>query len=489
MIRKSAYWLFKIFSTIVYLAIVVLTTLVLGAAWAKRSGPELQDWHRVVLESEYSRSDESEEFTFKHYLEREEALFSELADKLDYPAPADRPDYVNRYAVGSIAHPVRDDRNWNRTAEWMPEGAIRGAVLMLHGMTDSPYSMRHLAKIFRDQGFYVLNMRMPAHGTAPSELARVEWRTWMAAVRLGASHAREQATADKPFWIVGYSNGAALAIKHTLDLIEQGGTPPDQLVLLSPMIGVSGLARITRYFYWLGKLNFFEKSLWLDVLPEYDPHKYNSFPMNAPTQSLGLTRSINAQLQKLQSNGALKNMPPVLSFQSLVDSTVNTRAIGRDLYDRLPDNGSELVIFDVNRAGWLDGFVKPGANRLLEDLTSSQQYDYDITLITNRTETSSEVREINKAAGESELKEQDLPMAWPEEFYSLSHVALPFPPHDPVYGYRAVTEKHGFPRLGAVRLRGESGALDLPPSLFTRARSNPFYEYLQQRLEHLATAQ
>jgi hypothetical protein len=40
-------------------------------------------------------------------------------------------------------------------------------------------------------------------------------------------------------------------------------------------------------------------------------------------------------------------------FQSVIDFTVSTPAIVRRLYASLPDNGSELVLFDVNRrAAW-----------------------------------------------------------------------------------------------------------------------------------------
>ena len=40
---------------------------------------------------------------------------------------------------------------------------------------------------------------------------------------------------------------------------------------------------------------------------------------------------------------------PILTFQSVVDFTVSTRAIVNALYVNLPANGSELVLFDLNR--------------------------------------------------------------------------------------------------------------------------------------------
>lgn len=47
--------------------------------------------------------------------------------------------------------------------------------------------------------------------------------------------------------------------------------------------------------------------------------------------------------------GELKALPPILTFQSVMDSTVSTRAVVESLYRYLPDNGSELVVFDINQ--------------------------------------------------------------------------------------------------------------------------------------------
>jgi len=37
----------------------------------------------------------------------------------------------------------------------------------------------------------------------------------------------------------------------------------------------------------------------MDVQPEYDPHKYNSFPINAALQSYKFTTAIRAQINKM----------------------------------------------------------------------------------------------------------------------------------------------------------------------------------------------
>ena len=51
------------------------------------------------------------------------------------------------------------------------------------------------------------------------------------------------------------------------------------------MIGVSPAARLAWWISRLGVVPYFEKANWLDVLPEYNPFKYNSFPANAALQT------------------------------------------------------------------------------------------------------------------------------------------------------------------------------------------------------------
>lgn len=79
---------------------------------------------------------------------------------------------------------------------------------------------------------------------------------------------------------------------------------------------------------------------------------------------------------------------------------------------------------------------------------------------------------------------------YPKEIYSLSHVALPFPMDDPLYGMAArpqQREQYGI-NLGGLALRGERGVLIVNPGALTRTSSNPFYPYLQQRVMETLTA-
>jgi hypothetical protein len=65
--------------------------------------------------------------------------------------------------------------------------------------------------------------------------------------------------------------------------------------------------------------------------------------------------------------------------------------------------------------------------------------------------------------------------------FSLSHVALPFPPSDPLYGNVPPQDRQQL-FLGAQALQGERGVLRIPADFLLRLRYNPFYDYLEQRV-------
>jgi alpha-beta hydrolase superfamily lysophospholipase len=461
-------------------ALIVFVTLILAGAFAARQGPELEDWHTVQLSSEFRAGNGVE--TLDEYMLNEQRVFAELERVVISQVERGEHNELNRYARGSLSYPEKNGRNWNRSEQRVP-GKIRGGVLLLHGMTDSPYSLRHFARLFHEQGLYVLNLRMPGHGTTPGELARISWQDWDAAVKLGAAAVNARLAPGQPFYILGYSNGGSLALKYTLDSLDDTALRiPDRLFLISPMLGVSGLARFGKIYYWLGKLKFFEKASWSETFPEYDPFKYNSFPMNGARQSQALTTAIERQLRWMENSGTLNIMPPVLTFQSLVDSTVITEAIVTRLYNRLPANGSEFVLFDVNRTGLLEFFVSPRHDRLLNQLMNSTALDYTLTVLGNGDGQSRSVIARTKPPHRAAFASQDLGMKWPENFYSLSHVALPFPPDDEVYGFEPASGQEPYPQIGLAQMVGENGALVLPSSLFTRARSNPFFDYIEHRV-------
>jgi alpha-beta hydrolase superfamily lysophospholipase len=463
-----------------------VTFLLVFAIQARVRLPELRSWHTIELSAEFSVARNARATTFQDYLQLEDRLFAELHKRvLDDPAAADTFS-LGRYNPASVPARLAYAMKFNRSYELVPK-EIRGAALLVHGLTDSPYAMRRLAETFYRCGYYVLALRLPGHGTVPAGLLRVTWNDWYAAVGLAAQHAASRAGPDKPLIIGGFSTGAALATLYSLRTLDDATLPrPSQLVLLSPAIGVSEFAVLTNVIASLSFLPYFKKAEWLDVLPEYDPYKYNSFPVNAANQIYKLTQELQRALEKAQRAGRLERMPRVLAFQSLVDATISAAEVARGLFLHLPPGNHELVVFDVNRYERFEGLLAPGPREALELIRSTPSLPFRLTLIANLASDSRSIAAYSRAAGTREVQIENLMLEWPPGVFSLSHVALPFAPDDPVYGLApAGTGRDAYP-LGALSVRGESGTLVVPLGNLARLRSNPFFAVIETKVEAVA---
>ncbi len=129
---------------------------------------------------------------------------------------------------------------------------------------------------------------------------------------------------------------------------------------------------------------YFEKAKWTDVVPEFNPYKYNSFPANAAFQTWELTGRVQKQVKRLADAGRAGEIPRILTFSSLVDATVSTPATIDRLYGRLADNGSELVLFDANRTGPVQPFLGPGSAALLGTAVADRSRRYVLTVVRTR---------------------------------------------------------------------------------------------------------
>jgi hypothetical protein len=248
------------------------------------------------------------------------------------------------------------------------------------------------------------------------------------------------------------------------------------------MIGVAPFAWMSRVVSLLGPIPYFEKARWLDVMPEYNPFKYNSFPANAALQSWRLTTDLQEQIRRLEKAGRLEALPPVLAFQSLVDATVSTAAVVHALFDRLDDNGSELVLFDINRLSGLEPFIDPYAATILSRLTDVSSRRYGRALVTNAGRNSLDVVERSIRANRSEIATRPLGLSWPAEMFSLAHIALPFTMDDQVYGSHPRPSSSDVIHLGTLSPRGERAVLTVPLDTLMRVSCNPFFPYVAARL-------
>lgn len=464
------------------LALLAIIVLVF-AVQARVRLADLRAWHRIDLENEFHAGREGAPRSFAEYRGLEDRLFAELRRRvIDDPKAADT-QLLGRFTPGSIPERLALDTPYNRSYELTPPGQPKGAVLLVHGLSDSPYSMRALAETFLAQGYYVQVLRLPGHGTVPAGLLRVTWRDWYAALVLAARHTAEKAGPGRPFLAGGHSTGAALVTLYSLRALDDASLPkPERIYLVSAAIGITDFAALTNIVAALSFMPAFEKSKWMDVLPEYDPYKYNSFPVNAANQIYRLTREIRSTIASAGERGRLEGMPRVLAFQSIVDATVMAHEVVQGLLARLPPRGHELVVFDVNRRDVFQGLLGPGPLEDLERLRNATGLPFGLTLITNRDATTTAIAAFTRPAGGSDVSVEPLPLEWPRGVFSLGHVALPFPPDDPVYGLEPRAGPGPNYRLGAVAARGEEGALVVPLGALARIKCNPFFDVIRRKV-------
>jgi len=461
-----------------YTLLGAVVVVLAGFAYYVRGQPELSVWHRAQLDEEFSADSEISDFA--GYLALEERLFAQLDAQVYAQVPTGQEQLLNRYSRGSLADPGRWPTPWNRSFE-RRNAAPRAGVLLLHGLSDSPYSLRALGERLATAQAWVVGLRVPGHGTAPSGLTTVRWQDMSAAVALAARHLRG-AVGDAPLYLVGYSNGGALAVEYALSALADASLPrPRGIVLMSPEIGIARVAALARWQERLGRALGLETLAWTSIEPEYDPFKYNSFSTNAADLAHRITARIQEQLAALDGTAKLSEMPRILAFQSAVDATVTAPALVENLLARLPAAENELVLFDINRRAGIEPMLAKDPRAMFGPMLLERELGFDLTLVTNASAGSSDVVAKHKRHGDLALTASAVLGRWPPGVYSLAHIALPFSPEDPLYGGPHAAESPGL-QLGNVALRGERGVLRVSGGTLLRMHWNPFYPHLETRV-------
>ncbi len=472
----------------VVLLVAVLLAIALGfTLYAVSALPPLQPWHTERLTGEYTALRHGN-LDFAGYLQLESRLFDEFSRTV---ARWNRTDEVfahSRFNPQGNLNVLADGARYNRSYRLTPTPP-RGAALLMHGLTDSPYSMKALAESLYAKGFDVTVLRLPGHGTLPSMMLEMSHRDWVAAMKLAARDVAARTEAGQPFYIGGYSTGGTLALLYALESLDDPALRrPDRVLLLSPAIELTPVAVLANIIDVASvvPLPVLEKVRWQEIASEFDPYKFNSFPVNASRQVNRATRALARELERAESDGRLARMPPITAWQSVVDSTVGATGTVDTLFARLRDERHRLILFDVNRSTALRSVQRPAARELIER-TERSRPAYTLDVVTNAA-TDSEGVMVHRRSPGGAVTEQTTDAAWPVDLVSLGHVALPFPPDDPVYGFRRGSGRGGIPSIGSWLLRGESGAITVSLGSLTRLRSNPFWSLIDEQVGVIADA-
>ena len=220
---------------------------------------------------------------------------------------------------------------------------IRRGILLTHGLSDSPYSMRHLAAFFQENGFRVMAVLLPGHGTQPGDLLEVVWQEWAKTVAFGVDRLVEEVD---QVYLAGYSLGGTLSIYHSLRDNRVRG-----LFLFSPALQIShwaAWANFHKLYSWL-----MPAQKWIGIKPDRDIYKYESLPKNAAAEVHALTQKLHTQLEQQQQ---LKQLGiPIFAAASVDDITVKASAT-LEFMARAHHAASKLVLYTTEPEKFPAGF-------------------------------------------------------------------------------------------------------------------------------------
>ena len=203
---------------------------------------------------------------------------------------------------------------------------------------------------------------------------------------------------------------------------------PASLVLISPAIGLHPAAALATWKRRLSLLPGLGRLAWLQVLPEFDPYKYNSFTTNAGEQVHRLTLSVAGRLESRARSHPTRVLPPTLVLKSNADATVSTDAVVDRLLGLLDPHRHELVLFDINRftAKSIPPVSDPRA--LTTRVMGDHRLPFAVTLVTNENPKRLTIVARRQAPFSAEVSQTEpLDLAWPPGVISLSRCGAALP--------------------------------------------------------------
>lgn len=206
-----------------------------------------------------------------------------------------------------------------------PDTKARAGVILVHGLTATPWEMRIFAEKLVAEGYCCYGLLLPGHGTTAHDLASRDLREWKEAVFAGIQDLR---TEFPLVFGVGMSTGGLLLLD------SPGRQDLAGLVLLSPFLRLRHrLAPFTGLLRHL--IRFQERPL----SEEAARHYYRRRPLHAVHQLNRLCKDVSSQLKEVTT--------PILALGSKDDPTVSAES-GLELFERLGSPDKELHTYDLH---------------------------------------------------------------------------------------------------------------------------------------------
>lgn len=201
----------------------------------------------------------------------------------------------------------------NVPAGLLEDFAVRGSgsegkigILLVHGFTGSPASMRSWAEFFAARGYTVRVPRLPGHGTQWQDLNKVPWQEWPAKV---VEELDELGKTCEKVFIFGLSMGGGTSLYVAAHHKEKLAG----IILVNPMIHIPG--HKVKFAPILSRFRSHLPSVGNDIKrPGVSEWAYDALPTKGVVQLNKLLRSARSTLSQIEI--------PLLLFHSVEDHVI-----------------------------------------------------------------------------------------------------------------------------------------------------------------------
>ncbi|BES73753.1 alpha/beta fold hydrolase [Marinobacter nanhaiticus D15-8W] len=351
--------------------------------------------------------------------------------------------HLEQYRVAIDGFPLEDQVAWNMPYEIPPATTCNAdsesvGILLVHGLSDSPYMFRDLANTLAARCVRVRTLLLQGHGTRPGDLVDAEADVWRAQVDAHFAALRE--TVDHAF-IGGFSLGGALATERALDPDQPA---PAGLLAVAPAWELNGL----RDYLWLAPYAAWFRDF-VEEEPELNPVKYESLAINAAAQVADVRAGVQAILSAREQIDL-----PLMLVATEADSVINLPFLAQQFKFRFEHPASRMLVFRDTR-------------ETLPELLNDPR-----------------IRSLNSYLPEARVLE-------------LSHMSLNIAPDNPLYGINGplnrCLEPNGLTLQDCEALAEDDlwfgawhpGALEVPTSRLTY---NPYFDVVADTLTQFMQA-
>ncbi len=269
------------------------------------------------------------------------------------------------------------------------------AVLLIHGFSGSPLSVKPWAEKLHQSGFTVNVPRLPGHGSNWNEMNQTRWEEWFAEVE---NKFRELKSRHQRVFVAGFSMGGALSLRlATIYRNEIEG-----ILLVNPSIGDDRL--IMRLVPFLKYFIPSVKGRGTDVAAPNPPrHSYGRTPLRALHSLQKLWRVVRRDLHLIDQ--------PLMIGYSINDHVVNPK-FSEILIDNVSSMDIREVVFErsfhnVALDYDLPILVEESVNFIREVLSGNISRRTDSELINDEFESIVSGLSLDESAPSSYLDELD----------------------------------------------------------------------------------